>query len=147
MPMTTVNPYLQFNGNCEEAFSFYQSVFGGEFLHVGRFGDMPSQDGAPPLNEEDKRKIMHISLPISDETLLMGSDTFGDWAAQFVVGSNFSVSITTDSRANADRLFDGLSAGGQVIMAMNQTFWGSYFGMFADKFGVNWMISFDVSKE
>ncbi len=144
---TTINPYLTFNGNCEEVFTFYKSVFGGEFQHVGRFGDMPEQEGSQPLTDELKNRIMHISLPISPETVLLGSDTFGAWADQLIVGNNFSISITTDSRENADRLFVGLSAGGQVTMPMNKTFWGSYFGMLTDKFGINWMISFDVSGE
>lgn len=144
---TTINPYLTFNGNCEEVFTFYKSVFGGEFQHVGRFGEMPEQEGSPALTDELKNRIMHISLPISPETVLLGSDTFGAWADQLIVGNNFSISITTDSRENADRLFLGLSAGGQVTMPMNKTFWGSYFGMLTDKFGINWMISFDVSGE
>ncbi|WP_149244138.1 VOC family protein [Dyadobacter sp. 32] len=144
---TTINPYLTFNGNCEEVFTFYKSVFGGEFQHVGRFGEMPEQEGGQALTDELKNRIMHISLPISPETVLLGSDTFGAWADQLIVGNNFSISITTDSRENADRLFVGLSAGGQVTMPMNKTFWGSYFGMLTDKFGINWMISFDVSGE
>lgn len=144
---TTINPYLTFNGNCEEVFTFYKSVFGGEFQHVGRFGEMPEQEGSQALTDELKNRIMHISLPISPETVLLGSDTFGAWADQLIVGNNFSISITTDSRENADRLFVGLSAGGQVTMPMNKTFWGSYFGMLTDKFGINWMISFDVSGE
>ncbi len=139
--MTTVNIYLTFNGNCEEAFTFYQSVFGGEIPYMGRFGDMPSDSGHT-LAPEDANKIMHVSLPISKETVLMGSDTAGEWAAGFTAGNNFSISINTDSKEEADRHFAGLSAGGKVTMPMNSTFWGDYFGMFTDKFGINWMISF-----
>ncbi len=139
--MTTVNVYLTFNGNCEEAFNFYKSVFGGAFPYVGRFSDMPS-DGGPPMPPEAADKIMHISLPISKETMLMGSDTGGEWAAGFSQGNNFSISITTDSKAEAERLFSGLSAGGQVTMPLGKTFWDEYFGMFKDKFGISWMISF-----
>ena len=140
--MTTVNAYLTFNGNCLEVFNFYKSVFGGEFAYVGRYKDMPGEAGQT-ASEVDSDKIMHISLPISKETMLMGSDTGGEWAAQFAQGNNFSISISTDSKENADRFFSGLSAGGTVTMPMGKTFWGDYFGMFADKFGINWMISFN----
>ncbi len=143
--MTTVNVYLTFNGNCEEAFRLYQSVFGGEFPYVGRFKEMPP-DAGKPVPPEDAEKIMHISLPISQETMLMGSDTAGEWAQQFTAGNNFSISINTDSRENADRYFNGLSAGGQVTMPMDQTFWGDYFGMCTDPFGVNWMISYNAEQ-
>jgi PhnB protein len=145
--MTTVNIYLTFNGNCEEAFLFYKSVFGSDFPYLGRFKDMPPQEGAPPMPAEMGDKIMHVSLPISTETMLMGSDTGGEWAPTFVQGNNFSVSVNTDSREEADRLFNGLSAGGLVTMPMNATFWGDYFGMFTDKFGINWMISFATAQK
>ena len=139
--MTTVNIYLTFKGNCEEAFNFYKSVFGGEFPYIGRYKDMP-QEGGKTLNPEEGEKIMHMSLPISQETMLMGSDTGGEWAPAFKTGNNFAVSINTDSKEEADRLFKGLSAGGVVTMPLQTTFWGDYFGMWIDKFGVNWMISF-----
>lgn len=139
--MTTVNIYLTFNGSCEEAFNFYKSVFGGEFSYLGRFKDMPDGVGKPVL-QEDLEKIMHVGLPISKETIIMGSDTGGEWSSSFSQGNNFSVSITTDSKENADKFFNGLSAGGQVTMSLNKTFWGEYFGMFTDKFGINWMVSF-----
>jgi len=140
--MTTVNVYLTFNGNCLEAFNFYKSVFGGEFPYVGYYKDMPT-DGGKPVATEDADKIMHISLPISQETMLMGSDTGGEWASSFAQGNNFSLSINTDSKESADHLFNGLSAGGRVTMPMASTFWGDYFGMFTDQFGINWMISFN----
>lgn len=138
--MTTVNVYLNFNGNCEEAFNFYKSVFGGEFPYLGRFKDMPPAEGksVPP---EEGEKIMHVSLPISKETMLMGSDTAGEWASGFQRGNNFAVCIATDSKEEADRLFNGLSRDGQVTMPLSNTFWGDYFGMFTDKFGINWMVS------
>jgi PhnB protein len=144
--MTTVNAYLTFNGNCEEAFNFYKSVFGGEFAYIGRFKDMPPQDGKA-VSSEDAEKIMHVSLPISKETMLMASDTGGEWASNFSKGNNFSISITTDSKTEADRLFNGLSAGGAVTMPMNKTFWGEYFGMFTDKFGISWMVSFAEARQ
>lgn len=140
--MTIVNVYLNFDGNCEEAFNFYKSVLGGEFSYVGKFKDMPAQEGAKPM-EIDGNRIMHICLPISKETMLMGSDTGGEWTANFKQGNNFTISIHTDSKYEADRLFKGLASEGQATMPMNQTFWGDYFGMLTDKFGINWMISFN----
>ena len=145
--MTTVNTYLTFNGNCLEAFNFYKSVFGGEFPYIGKFKDMPPQEGSKPMSEQDDEKIMHVSLPISKETMLMGSDTGGEWAKGFSQGNNFAISITTDSKEEADRLFNELSAGGKATMPMSKTFWGSYFGMFTDKFGINWMVSFDEKQQ
>jgi PhnB protein len=144
--MTLVNVYLTFNGNCEEAFNFYKSVFGGEFPYIGRFKDMPA-DESKKMPAADAEKIMHVSLPISKETMLMGSDVGGEWAPHFAAGNNFSISINTDSKSEADRLFNGLSAGGMVTMPMNKTFWGDYFGMFTDKFGINWMVSFSEARQ
>ena len=144
--MTLVNVYLTFNGNCEEAFTFYKSVFGGEFPYMGRFKDMPA-DESKKMPDADANKIMHVSLPISKETMLMGSDVGGEWSPHFSVGNNFSISINTDSKNEADRIFNGLSAGGIVTMPMNKTFWGDYFGMFTDKFGINWMVSFNEAQQ
>lgn len=144
--MATVNAYLTFNGNCEEAFLFYQSVFGGEFPYIGRFKDMP-QEGGNKMDPALAEKIMHVSLPISKETCLMGSDTGGEWASSFKEGTNFSISITASSKEEADRLFQGLSAGGNVTMPMDSTFWGDYFGMWQDKFGINWMMSFNENQK
>lgn len=140
--MATVNPYLTFNGNCEAAFTFYKSAFGGDFQYLGRFKDMPPREGCDEVPEAEGNKVMHVSLPISKETILMGSDVPANYP-QAAVGSNFSVSINTASQEEADTLFNNLSAGGTVTMAMNKTFWGSYFGMFLDKFGIQWMVSFD----
>lgn len=144
--MTAINPYLIFNGNCEEAFLLYQSVFGGEFPYVGRFSDMPSGDGNPSLSEEDSNKIMHISLPIGAHSVLMGSDS-NSASGAVTFGQNMSVSINTASREEADRFFNGLSANGSIVMPMTDTFWGAYFGMCTDKFGVNWMVNYDEVKE
>lgn len=145
--MTTANIYLNFNGNCEEAFLFYKSVFGGEFPYIGRFREMPQEECDTPMPKVMENQIMHISLPIGGDTMLMGSDTGGEWAATFCQGNNFSVSLNTDNKPEADRLFNGLSEGGQVTMPMNKTFWGDYFGMFTDKFGVNWMVSFNEGQQ
>lgn len=138
--MTTANVYLTFNGNCKAAFDFYRSVLGGEFTNVNVMGDMPDDDNYK-VPEEDKNKIMHIGLPVSKETILMGADS-SSYYGDVQVGGNFSISLNTDSKEEADRLFNGLSAGGKVIMAMENTFWGAYFGMFTDKFGINWMIDY-----
>ncbi len=139
--MATVNVYLTFNGNCAEAFNFYKSVFGGEFPYIGKFGDMPPQEGMPPISEEDKNKIMHVSLPISEETMLMGSDSNG--CEELVAGNNFSLSLNTNSKAEAENYFNKLSEGGVITMPLQDTFWGAYFGMWTDKFGVNWMVNYD----
>src|SRR5687768_17063659 len=140
--MAGVNPYLTFLGNCEEAFSFYKSIFGGEFTYVGRFSEMPA-DEKYPMSEEDKNKIMHISLPLDNGSMLMGSDTGGEWGSQTVIGNNISLSINAKSKEEADELYGKLSAGGKPTMPMNATFWGDYFGMCTDKFDINWMISFN----
>ena len=145
--MTSVNIYLTFDGNCREAFEFYKSVFGGEFSSVSTFGEMPPQKDAKPLPDAEKNRIMHISLPISKETALMGSDTGGEWALSFKQGNNFSISVNADTKEDADRIYNALSSGGQATMPMDNTFWGSYFGMLTDKFGINWMVSCDVTSE
>ncbi|WP_144282896.1 VOC family protein [Chryseobacterium echinoideorum] len=140
--MATVNVYLTFNGNCRQAFEFYQSVFGREIPYMGTFGDMPPLEGKE-MPEHEKDKIMHVCLPISNETMLMGSDTGGEWASQFKEGNNYAVSINTETREEADQLFNGLSNDGNITMPMADTFWGAYFGMFTDKFGINWMVNYD----
>lgn len=140
--MTKLNAYLTFNGNCEEAFLFYKSVFGKEFLYLGRYKDIPPADRQTfPL--EDDEKIMHVSLPISKETILMGCDSPEVHGQGAIFGNNISLSINTDNKEEADRLFNGLSVGGEIKMSMSQTFWGSYFGMLTDRFGINWLISCD----
>ena len=140
--MPVVNPYLNFPGSCEEAFNFYKSVFGGEFAYIGRFGEMPPQDGYT-VPESDKNKIMHVSLPLSNGSVLMGSDTGAEWGKNSVVGNNISLSISVGSKDEADRIFNALSAGGKVTMPMSKTFWGDYFGMCSDRFDINWMMSYN----
>ena len=103
--MATINPYINFNGNCLEAFNFYKSVFGGDFPYIGKFKDMPSEH---PISESDKEKIMHISLPISKETILMGSDTTEGFGGKVLGGNNFSISINAESEEEAKRIFNGL---------------------------------------
>lgn len=145
--MPTVNVYLNFNDTCEAAFNFYRSVFGGEFAFIGRYKDMPPGPNGEKCKPEDDNKVMHVSLPISKETMLMGSDAGGEWASKIVTGNNFCISITAASKDEADRLFNGLSSGGKVMVPMGNTFWGDYWGMFGDKFGVNWMVSFNEARK
>jgi PhnB protein len=140
--MATVNIYLTFKGDCEEAFNLYKSVFGGEFPYIGRYKDMPQDGGTCP--PEDLEKVMHISLPISKETVLMGADGMdAPGRPPFTVGNNFSISVNTSSQGEADSIFNGLAAGGLVTMPLNKTFWGAYFGMLTDKFGINWMVGYE----
>lgn len=136
--MTTVNPYIYFNGNCEEAFNFYKSVFRQEFTYIGRYKDVPKTDRQ--IFKETDEKIMHITLPISKETILMGSDNTKSFQ-QSVAYSNFSLMIHTDSKEEAERLFKELSANGQVILPMSLTFWEAYYGICIDKFGISWKIT------
>jgi PhnB protein len=138
----SINPYLNFNGTCEEAFNFYRAVFGGDFAYVGRFNEMPPMEGSQPMSPEAANLIMHISLPISKETALMGSDSSEEFGQATVAGNNFSISINAMSEQEADRLYVALSEGGKQTMPMSKTFWGSYFGMLTDRFGIHWMISF-----
>ncbi len=139
--MATTNTYLNFDGDCEQAFNFYKAVFGGEFNYIGRFGEMPASDDYQ-VAEGDKNKIMHVSLPIGT-SILMGSDCGGDWAPSFVRGNNFSVSVSAESKGEADQIFKALAEGGKVTMPLENTFWGDYFGMLTDKFNINWMMSYD----
>ncbi len=142
-----MNPYLHFLGNAEEAFNFYKSVFGGEFVEILRFGGMPAQEGCEELSDEDKNKIMHIALPISDGHVLMASDAIGEYTKDAVIGTNFSISVSADSKEEADKMFNGLSDGGTVTLPISDTFWGAYFGMCKDKFDIQWMINFDYPQQ
>lgn len=144
--MTTINPYLNFKGNTEEAFNFYRSVFGGEFSVLQRFGNMPGCDDMPEdkqISEADKEKIMHIALPIGNGNVLMATDALESMGQSLVEGNNFTLSISAAGKEEAEKLFNGLSEGGTVEMPLADTFWGAYFGMFKDKFGIRWMVSYD----
>lgn len=141
--MAEINPYLNYSGNAEEAFNFYKSVLGGEFAVVMRFKDVPPDQKMP---ESESEKIMHVALPIGNGNMLMGSDV-PEAYGKVVTGTNFAVSISTQSEEEANKLFSGLSAGGQVTMPIGKTFWGSYFGMCNDKFGVQWMVSYDYNRQ
>ena len=137
--MPTLNPYVNFKGNTEEAFNFYKSVFGGEFSSLVRFKDTPEAHRVP-ANEQNM--LMHIALPIGNGNMLMGTDALDSMGHTITQGDNMSLSINTESREEADRLFNGLSSGGKVEVPMSQMFWGDYFGMFKDRFGLQWMISY-----
>jgi PhnB protein len=138
--MAAVNPYLNFSGNCDEAFDFYKSVFGGEFTSKMRFKDVPSDV------QMEGEKIMHMSLPIGRGTSLMGSDRPGSMGPT-VDGTNFYIAIAPETQEETERLFNGLSAGGNVFMPLDKTFWGAYFGMFTDKFGIQWMVNYELNPQ
>ncbi|MDL5511767.1 VOC family protein [Arenibacter sp. M-2] len=135
-----VHPYLNFAGQAEEAFNFYKSVFGGEFLANMKMSEIPESD---KLSEQEQNLTMHISLQIAKDTVLMASDIMPSAGQVLQAGSQTYIMLTTESREEADRLFKGLSIGGNVEMDMDDMFWGDYFGSFVDKFGIRWMISFN----
>jgi PhnB protein len=141
--VATINTYLHSDGNTEEAFNFYKSVFGGEFAVFQRYSDASGQPGSHQTEESEKEKIMHVSLPIGKENVLMGTDSVKSMGHQLVVGNNFSVSVSTESKEETEKIFKGLSEGGQVTLPLDDTFWGAYFGMCKDRFGVQWMVSND----
>jgi PhnB protein len=144
--MASVNPYLIFNGQCEAAFNHYKNAFGGEFLAFSKFSDMPNDGSTPALQEEEANRVMHVSFPISKETILMGSDS-NSQSGDVKFGDNISISINADNKEEAERLFNRLSEGGSITMPIQDTFWGAYFGMFVDKFGVAWMVNFDYPQQ
>ncbi|MGH8951673.1 MAG: VOC family protein [Acidimicrobiia bacterium] len=136
--MASINPYLNFSGNCEEAFEFYKSVLGGE-IDIQHFSDVPAD---VPVPEPEGDKVMHVVLPMADGQVLMGSDrpaTMGPTTP----GDNVQINITPDSAGEARRIFEGLAEGGRITMPYEQAFWGAEFGMLTDKFGINWMVNYD----
>ena len=140
--MALINPHINFNGNAEEAFHFYQSVFGGAFGKIIRFKDIASP--AFPVDEKEANKMMHIALPIG-KNVLMGNDVPESMGPVNENENRSKIAISAESREEADQLFNGLSAGGLVEMPIGDSPWGSYFGMFRDKFGIEWMVDFDAS--
>ena len=147
--MTKINPYLHFLGNAEEAFNFYKSVFGGEFAMVMRFGEMPGCDEMPAekqFSEDDKGKIMHIALPIGKDNVLMATDAIESTGHKLTEGNNFSISISAASKEEAEKLFNALAEGGTVTMPLADTFWGAYFGMLKDQFGIQWMVDYESNQ-
>ncbi|MDB4926525.1 VOC family protein [Mucilaginibacter sp.] len=141
--MAKINPYLNFLGKTEEAFNFYKSVFGGEFLTLQRFKDTPHGDS---MSAEDKEKIMHVALPIGGN-ILMGTDALESMGQNLKFGDNFSIAIDPESMDEANSLFNGLAVGGQVMMPLEKMFWGAWFGMLVDKYGVQWMVNYDDSQK
>ena len=138
--MAVINPHINFNGNAEEAFNFYKSVFGGEFSKIIRFRDISSPE--QPVSENEANKIMHIGLPIG-KNILMANDV-PEFLGRVNENENRSkISVSTESREEADKIFNGLSAGGNVEMPIGDSPWGTYFAMFRDKYGIEWMVEFD----
>lgn len=142
--MAAVNSYLNFAGNTEEAFLFYQSVFGGEFATFQRFKEMP---GSEQMSAEDKEKIMHVALPIGHGTVLMATDALESLGHKLIAGNNFSLAISAEAIEEAKEIFIGLAAGGAITVPFDKAPWGAYFGMLTDKFGIQWMVNFNEITE
>ncbi|HAA15897.1 MAG TPA: VOC family protein [Cytophagales bacterium] len=141
--MASVSIYLNFSKDCEAAFTFYQSVFGGEFAGQGfqRFGGMPPTEGAPPMPDEVKNLILHVELPIVGGFQLMGSDAPEGFGPPIVAGNNAHINLQLDTREETKRLFDAFAEDGVVTMELAEMFWGDYFGSCTDKFGIQWMFN------
>lgn len=139
--MALVNPYIHFNGNAEEAFTFYRSVFGGEFSKMMRYKDLAVTQF--PIPENDAERMMHIALPIGKGSVLLGSDVLEMMGRVNENDNRNTIAISADSREEADKLFNGLSEGGQIEMPIADGPMGAYFGMFTDKFGIEWMVNFE----
>lgn len=135
--MLKIEPYVRYNGNCEEAFNFYRSVLDGEFMYVMRHKDNPEKDR--PLAKEDEEKILHIALPIGDNTVLMGADATSQEPVN--VGDNITLAISSQKEEDVKQMFQGLSEGGKITLPLEKTFWADLYGEFTDKFGINWIIS------
>lgn len=138
--MPTLNVYLYFNGNCEQAFEFYKSIFGGEYEFIGRYKDIPleARENFPYCTDE---QVMHVTLPISKETILMGADLITSKEETSGTKSGFSLYVSTDTKKEADRIFNTLADEGDIIVPIEDQFWGSYYGLCTDKFGISWKIS------
>lgn len=141
--MSRVSTYLNFPRNTEEAFTFYRSIFGGEFSGggVARFSDIPPADGMPAIPDADKHLVMHIELPILGGHVLMGTDSPESMGFTVHAGNNVHINLEPDTKAETKKLFDALSAGGKVTMDLQDMFWGAYYGSCTDKYGVQWMFN------
>lgn len=140
--MARVSTYLNFSRNTEEAFAFYKSVFGGEFEgSIQRMGDVPTQEGQPPLSQEDQQLVMHVALPILGGHVLMGTDAPESMGFTVSFGNNVYINLEPDTREETECLFNALSEGGKTEMQLQEMFWGGYFGSCTDKFGVQWMFN------
>lgn len=145
--MITLNPYLVFNGNCEEAFNFYKEVFDGEILFMGRYKDVPGRDRNLFPNSTDEQ-VMHATLRINAETVLMGNDSgesYGKSNAPII--NNFFLYVSTGNKEEAYHIFDNLAKNGKIIMPIAETFWSTHYGMVTDRFGISWKITFDPEKK
>lgn len=141
--MKNVDVYLHFNGNSEKAMNFYKKVFGGNFIAVQRYADVP---GSEKMSDEDKEKMIHISLKLTDTTTLMASDIITKMEDGIQFGSHFHICLQAASEKEADKLFAALSEDGKIEMPMSNTFWGAYFGMCLDQFDVRWMVNYSEPK-
>lgn len=140
--MSTVSTYLNFSRNTEEAFNFYMSVFGTEFQgQLMRMGDVPAEEGMPPMSEADKNLVMHVTLPILGGHLLMGTDAPETMGFNLSAGNNMYINLQPDTRKETEQLFKALSAGGTVTSELQDMFWGDYYGSCTDKFGIQWMFN------
>ncbi len=147
--MASVSTYLNFERDTEAAFNFYKSVFGGEFSGQGimRMGDVPPQEGVPPLSEADKNLVMHVDLKIMNGThSIMGTDAPESMGFKLVKGNNVNINLSPDTRKETERLFKALSSGGEITMELQDMFWGDYFGSCVDKFGISWMFNCSEKK-
>lgn len=142
--MKSINPYLNFKGNTEEAFNFYKEAFGGEFALM-RYKDAPEKEKMS-MSESDQEKVLHVSLSVGKMNMLMASDV-PEAMGELTIGNNFAIYIEAESKEEVDSLFGKLSQGGKVQMPLSDTFWGAYFGMLTDKFGIQWMIGYEYKKE
>jgi PhnB protein len=143
--MATLNPYLNFPGNTEEAFNFYKSVFGGDFAGgIFRFKDTPE---AEKLSRNERENVMHMALPIGKGNMLMATDAIESMGHKVTAGNNFHLSLETESKEETEKIFKGLSVGGKVTMPLADSSWGAYFGMLTDKFGVQWMVNYTYPKQ
>jgi PhnB protein len=145
--MAIINTYLHFDGNTEEAFNFYKSVFGGEFAFLmrygdaaQRYGDAATHSGFGEVSEDEKEKIMHVALPIKKDHVLMGQDALKSMERRINFGNNFSITVHAENRAEAENIFERLAADGKVTMPLADTFWGAYYGTCEDQFGIQWMV-------
>ena len=142
--MTTINPWINFNGNAEEALTFYKSIFGGEFAKIVRFKNVASPEF--PVSDIDAEKIMLIALPIGKNNMLLANDVPSFMGKVNENENRSKISVSTESKKEADAIFNGLSAGGQVEVPISDSAWGTYFGMFRDKYGIEWMVEFSAAK-
>jgi PhnB protein len=146
--MARTSTYLNFNGNTEQAFLFYKSIFKTEFAApIQRMGNAPAAPGMPPLSEAEKNLVMHVELPVLGGHVLMGTDAVESMGQKLTFGNNFSISLEPDTRPEAERLFHALAENGKVTMPLQDMFWGAYFGALTDKYGVQWMVNCPDAKK